>query len=371
MYIFNFYISIYINAYLQKKPTFRIECPICQKMFERKYSFISHLTSAGHRSRCTGQKHMVRLTGKLQLMLLRFSPYQCQICSYYSKEWASLNIHVQQKSHCSKAAELLGPILCVRCKVRFADNNALVAHMQTDGHVRTVTESQRPCVIKESRHRIECPVCHRIQGSVTVLKKHLERHKSSGLEVPFKRGRPSKNRTCSFCKKICHSTFQMITHIRRFHTHQKPFSCKFCDISFVEKYSLTIHNRSQRHLSKVMQASLDKSKTGDKKLPVEENCASKAQSSRGKIKCRHCDFVTDEYGNLRPHYLDVHANKLDCDVCGVTFKKTESLLTHLTTQSHAKKERASLNKCELVSTEIITQTLTLSSVEKMLLVIYL
>ena len=232
---------------------------------KNKYSFVQHLTSAAHIAQCSSNKQSITLTPRLQQMLLRFSPYQCRVCHYYCKENISLSDHLSTRSHSANFAAWLGPLLCVRCKTRFSDNSSLLAHMFTQQHIEKVKESVRPCVIKECRNLISCPICNVIQKSATTLKAHLERHKTTGSDTNFPCGAPTKVRVCSYCHKVCRSRWEMLGHVRRYHTHQRPFTCNFCDISFIEKHSLTLHNRSNKHRKCVVEASIKTERKPDVK----------------------------------------------------------------------------------------------------------
>ena len=315
----------------------KIECPVCERLFVDKYTFIEHLQSSSHRSSCMKTNKKVELSLHYQELLLRYSAFQCRVCKFYSTDSSSLLAHFKDTGHIDRIKTILGQLFCVRCKIRIADNDALLSHMTEERHLSICEASTRPCVIKEQRCNIPCPVCKKIQQSVISLKRHLVRHEQNGADISFKKGRPIKLSTCHICSKKCKSAYALLIHKRRVHTHVKPFNCKVCNIGFYEKYRLVLHNKSKRHKSHFGTTVTTTDVSGN-------NHAKKGKQGghRGKVKCRHCPFVTDEYSKLRPHFMSEHKSNNYCNICDVSFSTTEQLIIHTDTTRHKSLEKVSI-----------------------------
>ena len=319
-----------------KEESEEFECTVCDKKVINRYNFARHLVSALHQRKAMKGERAFLLDESYQLLLSRQSRFQCHVCHFYCHQADQLHQHLSSVGHSDLSEELLGPLLCVRCKFACYKNLEMITHIESAQHINIIMKSDRPCVIRESRFRVRCRLCSNTFHSATILKKHLETmHSENEQHGRYSRKGPSSKRpVCQYCKKSWPSFFAMEIHIRRKHTKERPFTCKECDCSYADKYSLTLHFRSKRHLNRAAEL-------GDLRPPAARKAAARKHSTKQKVmhKCKACDFTAPKYSDLRPHFLQEHAEAvLECVTCGVQFVTQSAFTNHMSSKSHAATE---------------------------------
>lgn len=312
-----------------------IECSVCEKSFNNRYNFARHLISSAHQKRALNGGRTVLLDESYQLLLSRQSRFQCHICQFYCNTSEQFNKHLGTEQHEDCTGPILGPLLCVRCKFACRSNAEMLDHIESEQHNITIGESDRPCVLRESRYRVQCRSCESIFHSATALKKHMETtHQEimEGSKIHKKKSRYGQPPICHYCEKRLSTHFKLEIHIRRKHTFEKPFHCDVCDKSYSENHSLTIHKKSKQHMEKAAQL-------GDVR-PVTSNDPLKPPTRKSVThKCKKCDFVAENYKDLRPHFLKEHLDSvLECTTCGVHFVTESAYNTHMSSNLHRKTE---------------------------------
>ena len=312
-----------------KKPNKdEIDCPICIKTFNNKYNFARHLVSDSHKEAAKQQGRDLMLVEKYQILVSRLSPYQCQVCAFYCNQKEDLETHMNTSEHKSRVLSLTGPLLCVRCAFMAEENKDMLKHMNTKEHVDTVLKTKQPCVIREHRYRIRCKLCDQFFHSASRLLIHM--HAKHSINVPNK----CKSPNCPHCGKKFQTFFAMSLHVRRKHTKTRPFKCDHCKMAFSDSYSLKLHEKTKKHLNALLGSNTSEQQQESPKRgrpPLLGKC------KRGIFKCDHCDFRTKLYGDLRPHYLNIHANQMfKCDTCGTAYCFEKDLINHMKSITHKK-----------------------------------
>jgi uncharacterized C2H2 Zn-finger protein len=198
----------------------RFQCPKCPKQYTTKYNFKTHINVSHddvQRFQCyfcsyatfnnsDMIKHMSKHTQE--------KPYKCQYCCQSYKMEQSLKRHKDGKScNLRLTYPLLGP--CYFCGKLFSKRLGLNRHMKTV-HLR------------ENFKR--CHPCDKYFNSTFAINRHI---RTVHLH--------EKKYQCQLCSKKLDHKANLYRHIRRVHTKEKHFKCYFCSKSFVDFEALKLH----------------------------------------------------------------------------------------------------------------------------------
>lgn len=163
------------------------QCLLCQKNFEQKSVYQSHLRSHGKEGE---------------------DPYRCNICSKTFAVPARLTRHY--RTHTGEK-----PYQCEYCNKSFSVKENLSVH-------RRIHTKERP---------YKCDVCERAFEHSGKLHRHMRIHTGE---------RPHK---CTVCSKTFIQSGQLVIHMRT-HTGEKPYVCKACGKGFTCSKQLKVHTRT-------------------------------------------------------------------------------------------------------------------------------
>lgn len=163
------------------------QCLLCQKTFNQKSVYQSHLRSHGKEGE---------------------DPYRCNICSKTFAVPARLTRHY--RTHTGEK-----PYQCEYCNKSFSVKENLSVH-------RRIHTKERP---------YKCDVCERAFEHSGKLHRHMRIHTGE---------RPHK---CSVCAKTFIQSGQLVIHMRT-HTGEKPYVCKACGKGFTCSKQLKVHTRT-------------------------------------------------------------------------------------------------------------------------------
>lgn len=163
------------------------QCMLCQKIFDQKNVYQSHLRSHGKEGE---------------------DPYRCNICSKTFAVPARLTRHF--RTHTGEK-----PYQCEYCNKSFSVKENLSVH-------RRIHTKERP---------YKCDVCERAFEHSGKLHRHMRIHTGE---------RPHK---CSVCAKTFIQSGQLVIHMRT-HTGEKPYVCKACGKGFTCSKQLKVHTRT-------------------------------------------------------------------------------------------------------------------------------
>jgi len=265
------------KTHTQEKPH---ACPICGKGFCERKDMLTHIIIHDE-SRKTQNRF---LPTEMMDMLETEQSFEfdgrevrtdsiCEICGKI------FELPTMKRRHVSQVHEGMKPYQCEQsdCGRSFTSKSGL------DRHITDHT-GEFPFL---------CPECPKKFKSSTELKQHSVRHMD-----PEDIG---SNRKCPHegCAKIFEKKFYLDIHIRRHHTHEKPFECAECGKSFTVKAALKDHERVH---------------TGEK--PYDCDTCNKAFSTSGALRIHK--MIHDEQ------------RRYTCEVedCGKTFRINKNLWRH-------------------------------------------
>ena len=163
------------------------QCQLCQKSFDQKSQYQSHLRSHGKEGE---------------------DPYRCNICGKTFAVPARLTRHY--RTHTGEK-----PYQCEYCSKSFSVKENLSVH-------RRIHTKERP---------YKCDVCERAFEHSGKLHRHMRIHTGE---------RPHK---CTVCSKTFIQSGQLVIHMRT-HTGEKPYVCKACGKGFTCSKQLKVHTRT-------------------------------------------------------------------------------------------------------------------------------
>ncbi|XP_074661740.1 uncharacterized protein LOC141914448 isoform X1 [Tubulanus polymorphus] len=326
-----------------KKKARQFFCSVCNRTMCSERSMGAHLVSQYHTNRAVMKKQEnEKLFQTYDYLIQVTKPFRCMICTSFSNHSIEFTTHLQSKQHVDNASKLIGPQMCTVCQFQTKNNDEMLAHVQTDAHINAVTSKKRCVIIRERRKDVACSMCRLKLHSVTQLKRHLL---SKHSHVRMMLLNAQRQNVCIPCggKKFS-SRSSLAIHMRRRHTKERPYKCIYCKKSYCDKFTLKIHEKTKKHISKTAAVlSLRKLYRGDENEPVEaedneeqvEADTSTRPNTLTKHKCPYCNFITPKYSNLRPHLLTSHVDISEkCDVCDILLFGKKEIDAHSNSRGH-------------------------------------
>ncbi|XP_057324333.1 zinc finger protein 260-like [Microplitis mediator] len=169
-------------------------------------------------------------------------PYQCNICGKYFSQNANKKKH--EKIH-QKGAK---PFVCDICGRSFSDTVEMGLHKAGHGG-------------KKAR---QCDFCGMRFKKFSEVASHVRRFHT--FERPH---------TCEFCSKAFYSIYSLKQHVM-IHTGQKPFACSECNMKFTQKGNLAKHF-SRKHPDKNLKDTGSVNNNNENR--DEENCENSVDQS--------------------------------------------------------------------------------------------
>lgn len=221
-------------------------CPFCSYQGKYKYHYKTHIK-----------------------IHLNIKPYLCKYCgrafSHKASRDAHLNIHTGLK-----------PFLCLICGQSFRTFTLMKRHTLCDHH---------------NIRNYLCSYCNRTYKDKKTLDNHILKH----IDM--------KPHACHFkgCNVSCRQLSNLLSHIRIYHTGERPFKCKFCEYAFKERHHLDMH--INLHIGRTV-----------------------------RYKCNCCTYSAASEWNLEQHSR-IHRNErpFPCAYCSKAFRQKVHCQIHMRT----------------------------------------
>jgi len=231
----------------------------------------------------------------------RIKGWQCQHCSYTSKNKANVRLHVY--SH-----EGIKPFQCGVCGKAFRGNTDLKRHAKSHEDTREYRCDVCGRCFKYRVNMLDhmkkhfsddhfvCETC----GQIFTTRKSLQEHQSVHLDV--------KTVPCSVCSKVFKTTRERNRH-EKIHSAERRFTCEYCPSAFYRKDNFRAHLASKHNVF------LQAARRSVVKLPSEAAALFQddSGSDAGPVKNR-CHLCGAEFGRLydyRRHMLLQHELEVD------------------------------------------------------------
>ncbi|XP_076470192.1 uncharacterized protein LOC143300427 [Babylonia areolata] len=226
-------------------------CVICNKSFARKYEMARHLLTQFHRQRARKHPQNLEMFNKYNKYVIRLCLYQCNVCQYYFNRASDLLDHLQSENHMSNCQHLVGPLLCVTCKYKTQSAEQILQHVMSQPHKQAVAKNH-VCIIRECHSKITCNYCGIQMHSAVRMRRHMEYRHSDRKVVQFQT-KEAPLFPCPQCDKVLTCQYDLMKHVNRSHTTDRPYKCDICKRSFVEQKDLSLHNDTSFHKRRVLE----------------------------------------------------------------------------------------------------------------------
>ncbi|XP_039449954.1 zinc finger protein 883-like isoform X1 [Culex pipiens pallens] len=292
------------------------KCPDCDKRFEVRNSYTSHLR---------------------QHLAMKQERYKCKICELSFRTSSELKRHDRaHENHKSKLSndpfasicpeatmkEENGIFKCSACEKTFEQRRAALRHLMRHGYVK--------------RDRVQCKLCPMLQTFVnkTYLEKHRVEHESSkdvsasgsSSEKESDSDDLSQDGASEFKCTDCNKTFRekrlLNRHIRRHEAiKESKFPCKLCDVRCGSKRELITHEEMHARKQQTTIVSTEKVPP----IILERN-------NHTVYKCPDCALIFTKqrvYSTHALRHVNVKNGTFKCETCGVCCPTRRNQLEHI------------------------------------------
>ncbi|XP_026527516.1 zinc finger and BTB domain-containing protein 41 [Notechis scutatus] len=277
-------LSTCIPHILQNSSKKCLQCPKCDKTFDRPGKFESH--ARVH----TGEK-----------------PFECDICQQRYSTKSNLTVH--RKKHSSEMEFHKKEHKCSYCNKLHATKKTLIKHKKRF-HPENVQEFLP--TRKKKSEGWKCEICNK---SFT-RRPHLEEHRILHTQnKPFK---------CTYCEEHFKSRFTRLKHQEKFHLG--PFPCDICGRQFNDTGNLKRHIECT-HGGKRKWTCFICGKSVRERTTLKEHL--RIHSGEKPHLCSICGQSFRHGSSYRLHLRVHHDDKrYECEECGKTFIRHDHLTKH-------------------------------------------
>lgn len=330
------------------------ECTICEKIFTSNQSLMRHLLTPSHKKQTVGKEdEYLSLIKKHHTSSVSLSPYRCDICSFCFNDHRYLVDHLNSKTHREKVAKKKQHIVCTLCNVEADSNESLISHVLSPSHVNRVEKKDRICVIKIGQRakgpkkQLICNICPEEFCRMTPNRSHFLTKEHNQWKLAFEK----KMLNLAFENKegVCETNLEIkLGTGEKEDTKNEDLNIPQNDFSFDLTDSGKSSSSRNVESGSVMAVTGNSINIDDKEVldinvsqnsqighQVEMETSDQAYSLKRASKCKYCSFETNDYNEMRPHYMKEHAEMVKiCEVCNFVFPHGKGYKLHVNSKDH-------------------------------------
>ncbi|XP_042321482.1 zinc finger and BTB domain-containing protein 41 [Sceloporus undulatus] len=277
-------LSTYIPVIVQNRGKKCLQCPKCDKVFDRAGKFESH--ARVH----TGEK-----------------PFECDICHQRYSTKSNLTVH--RKKHNNEMEFHKKEHKCSYCSKLHATKKTLMKHVKRY-HPENIQEFLS--IKKKKSEGWKCDICNKSFTRRPHLEEHMILHTQ---DKPFK---------CTYCEEHFKSRFARLKHQEKFHLG--PFPCDICGRQFNDTGNLKRHIECT-HGGKRKWTCFICGKSVRERTTLKEHL--RIHSGEKPHLCSICGQSFRHGSSYRLHLRVHHDDKrYECEECGKTFIRHDHLTKH-------------------------------------------
>ncbi|XP_044288302.1 zinc finger and BTB domain-containing protein 41 [Varanus komodoensis] len=277
-------LSTYIPVIIQNSNKKCLQCPKCDKTFDRAGKFESH--ARVH----TGEK-----------------PFECDICHQHYSTKSNLTVH--RKNHNNEIEFHKKEHKCPFCNKLHAAKKTLIKHVK---RFHPENGQEFLSIKKKKSEGWKCDICNKSFTRRPHLEEHMILHTQ---DKPFK---------CTYCEEYFKSRFARLKHQEKFHLG--PFPCDICGRQFNDTGNLKRHIECT-HGGKRKWTCFICGKSVRERTTLKEHL--RIHSGEKPHLCSICGQSFRHGSSYRLHLRVHHDDKrYECEECGKTFIRHDHLTKH-------------------------------------------